>query len=227
MRKIISIIPARGGSKGIPRKNLRPLLGKPLVYYSIKDSLGSNFINRTFVTSDDKEILEVSEKIGAEVIKRPKKLSTDSAITEDAMIHVIETLKKEENYIPDLVILLQPTSPFRDSDDIDGAIKTLIHNGSDSLLSVVRSHSFIWKNTKTGPKPINYSYKDRQRRQDLEPEFIENGSIYVTKAEILSKDKNRLGGNISLFVMDDIKSHDIDNYEDFNIVEHLMKNHKA
>ena len=220
--KILAVIPARGGSKGVPRKNLRPIMGKPLVYFSIKVAVSCNLVDKVVVSSDDKEILEIAKKFGAEPLVRPKSISGDEVTTEDVMTHAIKKLAKK-GYFPDYVMLLQPTSPFRESKDILGAIQTIIKDKSDSLISVVPSHAFIWKNFSKGPNPINYDYKNRMRRQDLEPEFKENGSIYITKTNLFLKNNNRLGGNISLFVMDELKGFEIDTISDFILIEHLMK----
>ena len=138
MKEIISIIPARGGSKGIPKKNIINFLGKPLIYWTIKSSLECKFINRTIVSSDNDEIIKISKKYGAEVIfKRPKKLSLDNSKSLDAIKHCVEFLKKKEKYSPYAVVTLQPTSPFRNSKHLDQAIKKFLKfKNADSLVSV-------------------------------------------------------------------------------------------
>lgn len=222
---IMAIIPARGGSKGIPRKNMRLLLGKPLISYSIQAALGCKLIDTTVVSSDDDEILSCAEQYGATPLRRPPELSSDEATTESAVQHVLSTFKQKKA-LPDLVVLLQATSPNRSSQDIEGAIQTLINNQSDSLLSVVPSHAFLWKNGPQGAYGINHDYHHRKRRQDMEPEFRENGSIYVTKRHIYEKHNNRLGGKISFYVMDESKGHDIDSLLDFQFLEHVMSHSK-
>ena len=221
MKNIIAIIPARGGSKGIPRKNLKLLNGKPLVWYSIQAALNSKLISRTFVSSDDDEILEFSKLSGADCIKRPDEIAQDTSGVEDSLLHAVETVEKQGVKV-DFVVLLQPTSPHRTAEDIDGAIQTLLKNEADSLLSVVPSHAFIWKKEKNNARPINYNFENRPRRQDKEPEFRENGSIYVTKISILKKYKNRLGGKIALFVMDEDKGIDLDSLFDFDCLEFII-----
>lgn len=217
---IVSIIPARGGSKGIPRKNIKKLRGKPLIAYSIEQSLSSSYIDLTIVSTEDEEIAEISRQYGARVIVRPKELAEDTTPTEPALIHVINELDKE-SIKPDYLVLLQPTSPIRREYDIDRAIERLIDGNGDSLLSVHENSSFLW--SKEG-KPLNYDHKARPRRQDKEWEFIENGSIYITKRNILLKENNRLGGKIMTYVMPEWASFEIDTQFDFELVEYIARN---
>jgi N-acylneuraminate cytidylyltransferase len=219
--KIIAIIPARGGSKGIPRKNIRLLDGKPLITYSIEAALKSKYIDRVVVSTEDKEIAEVSKKYGAEIIERPKELATDTAPTEPALEHVIEWLKEHEDYKVDIVVLLQPTSPLRNSKHVDEALDIFLNGDYDSLLSVCPSHAFIWKIIENS-YPINYDFKNRPRRQDKEPEYRENGAIYITKYKILTGNHNRLGGKIGLYVMPEEYSTEIDTEFDFWLCEKIL-----
>ncbi len=222
--KVISIIPARGGSKGIPKKNIALLNGKPLISYTINQSLCSKNIDRTIVSTEDDEILMVSKKYGAEVIKRPKELAKDKTPTEPVLHHVLDFLEKNESYSPDYVVLLQCTSPLRSNDDIDNAIKKIIEENADSLFSCSKLKDyFLW--TKKGDSycSINYDYKKRKRKQDIKPQFHENGSIYVFRPEILKREKNRLGGKITIYEMDFWKSFQIDYYHDLDLCEYYMK----
>jgi len=223
--KIISIIPARGGSKGVPRKNVRLLTGKPLIAYSIEASLNSNLIDRTIVSTEDAEIAEIAKKYGAEVIERPAGLATDTAKTELVMQHVIKVLEKQ-GYSPDLIVLLQPTSPLREKDDIDNAIKTLLKAKADSLVSVYDFFPyFLWEKKGKFAKPTNYNPKKRPRRQDKKV-YRENGSIFITKRDILVKENCRLGGKITMYIMPEENSFDIDTEFDFWLVEQIIKNKK-
>lgn len=221
--KVLVVIPARGGSKGIPRKNLKKIAGQPLIYYSIKVALNCELVNKVVVSSDDKEILQVAKDLNAETILRPSEISTDVSSTEQALIHVVNHLDINQNYVSDYVMLLQPTSPYREIKDISGAINTIIETQADSLLSVVPNHSFLWRNSKDGPISVNYDFKNRLRRQDLDPEFKETGSIYITKTDVLLETKNRLNGKIALFVMDEKKGWEIDTLQDFEYLEFLLK----
>ncbi|ADZ89905.1 cytidylyltransferase domain-containing protein [Marinomonas mediterranea] len=221
--KNLVIIPARGGSKGIPRKNVRIIAGKPLIKWSIEHALDSG-ADRVLVSTDDDEIAEVALKSGAEVpFLRPSNISGDLATTESALIHALEWLEENENYVPDNVILLQATSPIRKKGAIDEAVSQMLEEGGDSLLSVSSFEHFLWRDKKL---PIaSYDFKSRPRRQDLDPDqlsFVENGSIYVTKLNVLMANKNRLGGKICLYVMDDVSKYEIDTQLDWVICESIL-----
>lgn len=219
MKNILCIIPARGGSKGIPKKNVREFCGKPLIQFSIEHALKSKFINKVCVSTDDSEIEKVSLNAGAEVINRPDDISTDTATSESALKHALKSLQEKEDYIPDLVVFLQATSPIRNYSDIDDAINTIRENDYDSLLSVTKSHKFLWRIKNSQVQSINYDYKNRPRRQDLEPEYFETGSFYIFKPWVLEKYNNRLGGKIGLFEIDFWHSFEIDTLDDFALCE--------
>jgi N-acylneuraminate cytidylyltransferase len=215
---VICIIPARGGSKGIPGKNIIDFVGKPLIAHSILQALDSKYINEVYVSSDDKNILDISKTYGAIPVKRPKKLSDDFASSESALLHVVTSKKLK----PDLIVFLQATSPLRKKKDIDNTIEHLLVNNYDSIFSAVNmKHFFFWEKDENGKmKTINHDYENRKRRQDERREqFIENGSIYVFKPEILIKNNNRLGGNIGCYPMEDWQLFEIDISEDLGICE--------
>ena len=221
--RIIAIIPARGGSKGIPRKNLRLLAGKPLIAHTIEHAIRARSVNRVIVSTDDPEIAVVSKKCGAEVIKRPGAISGKTATSESALRHALDCLKQKEDYEPDLVVFLQCTSPIREPDDIDKAVKLFKKKKADSLLSGCRSHSFIWRGKKSGFRPVNYDYRNRCRRQDAPEEFVENGAIYICKPGMLRIYNNRLGGRIVLYEMSRRSAFEIDSLPDLSIAEKLLK----
>ncbi len=218
----IAIIPARGGSKGVPRKNVCPLADKPLIAHSILDAKESKFTDQVYVSTDNLEIAEVSRQYGAEIIHRPEKLAGDTASSESALIHALSEIEKTD-ISPELIVFLQCTSPIRTGTDIDNAIAKLRSENADSLLSVSPSHRFLWEEVDGVAKSINYDYRDRPRRQDMQPQYVENGSIYIFKPWVLKKFGNRLGGKISLFVMSETASWEIDSALDFEIAESLIK----
>jgi len=227
---VVALIPARGGSKGIPKKNISMVLGKPLIAHTIEQALTSSSVDRVVVTTDDDDIAAVSVTYGAEVIRRPAAISDDYASSESALLHALHRMKKIEQYEPELVVFLQCTSPIRDLGDIDRAIAKLRTEKADSLLSVSPNHRFIWAELNGVAKSINYDYKNRPRRQDLEPQFVENGSIYVFRPWVLESFGNRLGGKLALFVMEEDASLDVDTIFDLSMVEQFMlarKDHKT
>lgn len=223
MKSALSIIPARGGSKGIPRKNVCLLAGKPLIAHTIEQALGARLVTRTIVSTDDEEIAAVSKDYRAEVVKRPDELATDTATSETALLHTLDYLQQTEGYEPDLVVFLQCTSPVRQPDDIDNAIETLQCKGADALFSACHVEGFIWRDSKEALAPINYDPVSRPCRQDVREEILEeNGSIYVFKPWVIRKYNSRLGGKKATYRMPRIHSFQVDIEEDLILIEHLM-----
>lgn len=215
----LAIIPARGGSKGIPRKNVRPLAGKPLIAHTIEHARQAHSVSRVVVSTDDPEIATVSQHYGAQVVWRPAEASGDTASSESALLHALDFLEQTEGYQPDLVVFLQCTSPIRRPKDIDQAVQTLLDEDADSLLSVVPFHLFIWRLVDGQGQSVDYDYHRRPRRQNRQPEYMENGSIYVFKPWVLRQFDNRLGGKIALYVMDSWSSVDINTLRDLELCE--------
>ena len=223
MMNIVAIIPARGNSKGIKNKNIINFCDKPLIYWTIQQSLGSKYINENvYVSSDSEEILNLSNSYGARIIKRPEELSTDNSTSEIALLHSINNIEKTTNI--DLVVFLQCTSPLRESGDIDNAIEYFIKNELDSLFSATNMKDLcLWRRFNKELKSINFDYKSRLMRQNIEPQFSENGSFYIFKPDILKKYNNRFGGKIGLYEMDSWKIYEIDDKEDIEICDYFMK----
>ena len=219
---IIVIIPARGGSKGLPGKNIRNLADLPLIAHSILSAKEAKLVDKVYVSTDDREIAEVSQEYGAEIIHRPEQLANDTATSESALIHAVEQIESNSMEI-DLVVFLQCTSPIRTGTDIDNAIKKVKTESADSLLSVSPSHRFLWQEVDGRAKSINYDYSRRLRRQDMQPQYVENGSIYIFKPWVLKELNNRLGGKIILFQMSEAASWEIDSPLDFEIAESILK----
>ena len=218
----VAIIPARGGSKGLPGKNIRNLMGKPLIAHSIIHAKEAKLVDRVYVSTDDNKIAAISREYGAEIINRPDELAGDTASSESALIHAVEYIEATGVNI-DLVVFLQCTSPIRTEKDIDNGIKKVKTEGADSLLSVSPSHRFLWQEVDGVAKSINYDYRHRPRRQDMQPQYVENGSIYIFKPWVLKELNNRLGGKIALLTMSEAASWEIDSLLDFEIAESLLK----
>lgn len=222
-KTFLAIIPARGGSKRVPRKNVLELCGKPLIAYSIEAGIESKFIDKVLVSSDDDEILEISEKFGVNTIKRPKELSSDTATTFDTIKHAIDNFEKY-----DYVVLLQPTSPLRNEKHIDKAIELLEEKNADAVISICDvDHSPLWSNTLPEDKNMNNFLRDdilNKRSQDLERYYRLNGAIYICKTEKLLVNKSFfLKKNIFGYIMDRKSSIDIDEEIDFIIAKSLME----
>lgn len=225
--EVLVIIPARGGSVGVPRKNVRALGGRPLVAWSIEQALRSPSVTRVIVSTDDREIAAVSRAHGAEVMKRPAELSDCAASSESALVHCLATLRDAEGYSPQLVVFLQATSPFRRPGDIEGAIWTLREEEADSLFSCTPSHGFLWRREEDGPRSLNYDHRVRPRRQDAAEDVVENGSIYLFRPWVLELHANRLGGRIATYPMRPIDSFQIDEPEDFLLMEAILAKRDA
>ncbi len=222
-KNIVAIIPARGGSKGIPNKNITNICGYPLISWSIRQALSSALIQSVWVTSDDSKILNVAKSYGSEIITRPEELSCDISSSESAWIHAIDEITSRSGS-PDLVVGMQATSPIRDPEDLDKAIETLIENQYDSLLSTVEVEDrFTWNlENDLSLTSLNYDYKDRKPRQKLSKTYLENGSFYIFSPLLIKKHNNRLSGRIGMHVMDKHKAFQIDNFEDIKLCSAIM-----
>lgn len=224
--KVLAIIPARGGSKGVPRKNVRNLAGKPLIAWTIEEAKKSKYITRLILSSEDEEIIEVAKKYGCEVpFKRPVELAKDDTPSIEPVLHAIEQCP---GY--DYVVLLQPTSPLRTVEDIDGCIEMLLTQNLDFGVSVSESNkSPYWMymvDMDGSMEPIIKQEEIISRRQDLPKIYTLNGAVYVAKVERLLKEKNFLNSNTKAYIMNNENSLDIDSELDFLVCEHLINNKK-
>jgi CMP-N,N'-diacetyllegionaminic acid synthase len=223
MTSVAAIIPARGGSKGIPRKNLINFCGKPLLAWSIMQALEATEIDSVWVSSDDEEILEVAELYGARTISRPMVISDDTATSESAWQHALEVIESNGLSI-NLVVAMQATSPIRESLDLDQGIRLLRGQNYDSVLSVAEVEDFFtWRVISDGTaQSVNYDYRYRKRRQQIEKSYLENGSFYIFRPDLLKIYSNRLGGRIGLFPMEKYKMFQIDNPDDLRLCAAIM-----
>ncbi len=221
---VAAIILARGGSKGIPLKNVIDFCGKPLIAWTIQQLQQAKGINSIWVSSDNEEILSIGRNYGVESILRPTEISGDLAIAESGLFHALELIEKQIRNI-DLVLAPQVTSPLRESSDIERGLNDFQEQHIDSMFSCsVVKDLFFWEKTLSGDlMSVSYDYKNRQRRQDIPDKFVENGSFYLSKPDVLRKYNNRLGGRIGMTIMDLWKMFEIDSIEDLRICESLMK----
>ena len=224
MQNILGIIPARGGSKGIPRKNITPLAGKPLISYTIEQACHSNFINRLVVSTDDPEIATVSQQFGAEVVRRPTELSGDMVSSESALLHTLHHLASKENYQPDLVVFLQCTSPLTLAEDIDGTVQALLHHQADTALAVTPFHYFLWREDEHGDTVgINHDKRVRLLRQQRAPQYRETGAVYVMKTQGFLENKHRFFGKTAHYVIPADRCLEIDELADLAVAEILLR----
>lgn len=225
--KTLAVITARGGSKGIPRKNLISINGKPLIAYSIEAGLKSKYITKTIVSSDDQEILDTSINLGAEIVKRPDELASDLAASEPAILHTIQELQKQGQEF-DLVVLLQPTSPLRTAQDIDNAIELFLKNKkATALISVFEMKHTAYKAFKVekGNTYLESIFEDKtpfKRRQDLPDTYYPNGAIYIVYAKDFLKTNKLLTNKTIPYIMSQQKSTDVDTMEDVQEIERIL-----
>ena len=217
---VLVIIPARGGSKGIPRKNLRSLAGKPLIYYSINNALKSRYSPDVYVSSEDDEILSISEMLGSKVIKRQEKDSKDEITLDPVIYRAWRYAEIEVGKVYDLVVTLQPTSPLLSVSSLDNAIEQLIRNPEiDTIISAVNDTHLTWKYSQGKYSP---NYLKRVNRQQLPPTYKETGGFLITRPKNISE-SNRIGSLVSLYELTDKESIDIDTYSDWGLCEYYIK----
>ncbi|GEQ32289.1 cytidyltransferase [Marinilactibacillus psychrotolerans] len=213
---ILAVIPARGGSKGIPRKNVRFLAGNPLISYAIKNALKSEFSVDVCVSTDDFEIERVAIKYGAEVVNRTEELSSDEITLDPVIYDAFTKMSKQKNKEYDYVITLQATSPLLTVEILDNAIKECIENNFDTIISTVNQPHLHWVQSKEGE--FTPGYKERLNRQYLPKRYVETGAFLITKAEWM-KPTSRIGKNVSVFEVPESQSIDIDTPADWWIAE--------
>lgn len=217
----VAFIPVRGGSKSIKNKNIMPLCGKPLVYWSVLAAVESSKVEKVFVSTDSDEIKNVVESFAkidsrfdkVQVISRSAQTASDIATSESALIEFCESFEFDK------VVFLQATSPLTKGYDIDKAIFKMTSDGADSLVSVVKRHQFLWNTDST---PMNYDPQNRPRRQDWDGYFIENGAFYISKRECILDSKCRISGKISCFEMDQRTLYEVDEPADWEIIEKFL-----
>ncbi len=220
----VAILLARGGSKGIPRKNLIDFCGKPLMVWSIEQCKAAKGIDSVWVSSDSEEILDVAGAHGARPIRRPEGLSNDTAPSESGWLHAIETIEQSTGKV-DLVVAPQATSPLREASDIERGLAAFAAGGYDSLFSCgVAEDLYFWQRSADGRlESINYDWRNRKRRQDHAAQYIENGSFYLFQPEVLRRFNNRFGERIGMVEMDFWKTFEIDSLEGMRLCAALMQ----
>lgn len=220
----VAIVLARGGSKGIPRKNLIDFCGKPLLVWTLEQCIASKNIDSVWVSSDSTEILGVAHSNGARVIQRPDDLAGDTSTSEAGWLHALDVIEHELRVV-DLVVAPQVTSPLRETDDLDRAIKIFASDQYDSIFSCsVADDLYFWQRDEDGKlESVNYDWRNRKRRQDHSPQYIENGSFYLFTPPTLRRFNNRFGERIGMVEMEFWKAFEIDSHETLRICSALMR----
>ena len=220
----IAFIPVRGGSKSIPLKNIRPLAGAPLVYWTAKAANDAKCIDKVIIATDSPEIkrtvLALKHLDKVELYDRDPQNAQDQSSTESVMLEYIEKagLPNTDNFF-----LIQATSPLLKSKHIEGMFEKMMQDKADSALSCVRNKRFYWSED---GKPLNYDYRSRPRRQDFAGLMMENGACYINTVGNIKRDQNRLSGKISVFEMPEYTATEIDEPDDFLLIEKLMERHQ-
>ena len=227
--KLPCIIPARSGSKGIPGKNIAPLCGKPLIVWSIEAALEAETVGRVFVSTDSRAIADVARRAGAETVDRPAELASDTASSESVLLHALGHLREREAYEPELFVFMQCTSPLTLPEDIDEAVRTAEETGADCVLAVAPSKKkFLWRETGDGRvEAINHDPSFRTRRQDVEPDLVETGALYVLQTAGFLKHKSRFFGKIVPYILPPERACDIDAPHDLVVAEALLRERPA
>jgi len=217
----VALVPARAGSKSIPKKNIAPLAGHPLLYWAVRACAQSGRVDRTFVSSDSAEIRAVVSGLAlpvVEAVDRGPETATDTASTESVMLEFAEQHAFQH------MLLVQATSPLLRPGDVRGAIDAYLGSGADSLLSVVRTKRFFWRQRKDGfVEPVNYDPQNRPRRQDWAGQLVENGAMYLTSRERLLETRCRLSGRTLAYEMPEQTYYELDEPSDWRIVEQLLQ----
>ena len=211
----------------MPGKNIFPILNKPLIQWTFEQSKAALNIDYTFVSTDNDQIIELANHCGVKTIIRPDYLCKDDSTSESALNHAIDFIKSEHHILPDIIVFLQATSPLRLYDDIDKAINLFNEKDADSLFSATKLNDLtLWKIENYNWQSVNFDYKNRLRRQDKAQNYIENGSIYIFKPEILKIHNNRLGGKIISYEMQFWQTWEIDSIHEIDLIEFYMEKYK-
>jgi len=224
-KRTLAVVAARGGSKGIPLKNLIEICGKPLIAWTVMQAAAACGVDVVAVSSDSDQILAAAEAAGAVGVRRPEAISGDLDSSESAWLHALEQLDGKLGPF-ERIVALQATSPIREPSDIEKALEAFEREKLDSLLSVCEVEDYFnWRIGADGPEPINYDYHNRRMRQQIEKRYLENGSFYVLIPSLLREQKNRLGGKIGFHLMERHKMFQIDRMEDIKLCAAIMQSY--
>ncbi|MCW3985534.1 MAG: hypothetical protein NWE91_03880 [Candidatus Bathyarchaeota archaeon] len=217
--RILAVIPARGGSKGIPRKNVRLLAGKPLIAYSIQTALNSNYVDDVIVSTEDEKIMQIAGIYGANIVERPIELAGDDVPLDPVIYHALTHIEKDKGLTYDYIISMQPTSPLLKEETLDRAIVEFENSKRETLITVRNETHLYWRKKDGILLPL---FKERRNRQFLDPIYKETGALFISRRDVITK-KNRIGNDIYLFELPFNESIDIDKYQDWWVAENLLR----
>lgn len=215
--KVVSVIPARGGSKGVARKNLERIGGISLVARTVLTALEAELVERVYVSTDDADIAEAAKLAGADVIIRPTALASDSASSEDALLHACETIEKDLGHQPTVLLFMQATSPFTAAENVDMAVRRVLDGSEDVVFSALETYEFLWRDSSEGVVGANHDQGSRPRRQDREPHFRETGGFYALRWSGFLAARFRFFGRIGIQRVDAVEAMEVDSYADLEI----------
>ena len=229
-KKVLGLIPARGGSKGVPRKNIKILGGRPLLYYTAKPALESKLLNKVIISTEDQEIADIARTLGIEVpFLRPQELALDTTPTLPALIHALEFMKNELNEEYDYLCLLQPTNPLRDVETIDACIAKIIEEDLDSVFTTlevpteVNPHWVYFEKENQTLELSTGGYEPIPRRQSLPRAYYREGSVYVTKTSVILEQNSLYGNKVGGYLLNQPCPINIDTMEDWEKAESYFK----
>ncbi|MDN4480443.1 acylneuraminate cytidylyltransferase [Demequina muriae] len=217
----VAIIPARGGSKGVPGKNVAPVGGVPLVGRAILAALAAPSIGAAYVSTDDADIAAVARQYGAEVIDRPASLATDTATSEDALLHALDAITSTTGRAPRVLAFLQATSPFIDSEALERATRRVLDGADDVVFSAFETYAFLWRRGHDGAEGVNHDHSFRPRRQDREPHFQETGAFYVMRVDGFQDARFRFFGRVGLEQVPEATAVEIDTPDELEVARRL------
>jgi CMP-N-acetylneuraminic acid synthetase len=209
-----AFVPARGGSKGIPHKNVRTVGGVPLVVRAVVAARAALTVDRVLVSTDDDTIATLARESGAEVIERPADLAADDTASEAVLVHALDALRAHHQPDPDVTVLVQCTSPFIDPADIDGTVNLLYDRAIDCAFTAARTHAFLWRESDAGIVAVNHDASARLRRQERPAEFAETGAVYAMRTAGFRRARHRFFGSIAVFEVPSERALEIDEPSD-------------
>lgn len=223
-KRFLAVIPARGGSKGVPRKNIRLLAGRPLLAYTVDQARAVPQIDLTVVSTDDPEIGRIAFDLGVQVVDRPAVLSTDDSPTEPTLLHALDVVERESGFNSDYVVVLEPTSPLRSPETIYNCIVTIVERRAQSLLTVRESRENIGELEGGYFRPLRVDAP--RRRQDRAPFFVESSTVYICRVNHLRATGTLVAKDWAAYVVPDVEAVDINSLEDFALAECVMRTRK-